>query len=284
MTTLLKYLLGISFLLSSSNSMAQYVEIGLFGGAISFDGDVNKGSLLSNTQPAFGAFVRYNINPHITTRINFHKGTLQADDNNSSDLAIRQRNFSFQSDLIELSVMGELNILPFVPDDPNHVFAPYLWAGIGVCWFDPTTNYQGKVIHLQTIGTEGQGLEGNAAKYGLMQLTVPLGIGLKYALSPRIHIGIEIGYRYTTSDYIDDVSTVYLSPRVLQQNGDLAVALSNRTAEYTGLPANDLIGARRGNSNNKDSYLLWGVHLSASLYRNNAYRGKKRNFKITKWF
>lgn len=278
---LFQFLISFLFL---KNSCAQYTTIGVFAGAVSFDGDVNKGDILGNTQLAAGLNLRYNFNPHFTAKIDFHRGTLQANDNQSSQLDLKQRNFNFSSIWTEISLQGELNILPLAPDRKNQVFAPYLLVGVGMFWFDPTTNYQGKVVHLQPIGTEGQGIEGYSAPYKLTQISIPLGVGIKYALSPRINIGIEWAYRFTFTDYIDDVSGTYLSTKVLQANGELAVALSNRTEEFTGLPANERVGTRRGNSNNNDGYWIWGVHLSVNLYKNQVFRGKKRNFKITKWF
>ena len=98
---------------------------------------------------------------------------------------------------------------------------------------------------------------------------------------------MEFGYRFTFTDYLDDVSGIYPSSRQLSKNGVLAVALSNRTEEYTGINASHLVGQRRGNSNNNDGYFVWGLSLSFNLYGREAYkreRTPKRNYKINKWF
>jgi len=71
---------------------AQFLDIGGFGGVVTFEGDVNKGSFLPNTQAAFGGFVRYHFHPHFAAKINFVKGTLKARDRDAIHLHIRERN------------------------------------------------------------------------------------------------------------------------------------------------------------------------------------------------
>ena len=108
--------------------------------------------------------------------------------------------------------------------------------------------------------------------------------GVKYSIGGRFNIALEIGYRFTTTDYLDDVSTIYHTRKILLNNSELAVALSNRTEEYTGVSATYLIGARRGNANNTDGYLTLGLRISFSLYGKRAYKKKKLKYKFDKWF
>lgn len=274
----------LPFLCITSTIQAQFIEIGGFGGVFSFNGDVNKGNVFTNTNATFGGFFRYNIHPHFAVSFGFLKGTLEAKDRSSEWLHIRERNLSFKSDLLEFSLIPEINILPFYPKKSVQVFAPYLGIGIALIHFNPTTKYNGQWVELQKIGTEGQGLSGYSKPYDLLQFVIPLLFGLKYSIGGRLNIAIEIGYRFTFTDYLDDVSTVFVSPRELSKNGDLAVALSNRTEEYTGVTANNLVGTRRGNSNNNDGYLALGVRVSFSLYGKKVYKKKEIIYKINKWF
>ncbi len=281
-----QYILIIPFFLlfHLTGINAQFMEVGGFGGVASYIGDVNEGVFLPNTQVMFGGFICYNFHPNFSAKAIFLKGTLQARDRNSGKPHIRERNLSFKSDLMEMGFQFDFNIFSFAPDNSGRVFSPYLFTGASLILFQPTTVYEGETIYLQQVGTEGQGLEGFAEKYKLFSFAFPVGIGIKYAISNRINIGLEIGYRFTLTDYIDDVSTVFVAPQVLQQNGELAVALSNRTEEYTGISANDLIGQRRGNSNNNDGYIVWGLRISFNLHGKYAFKPKKRPYKITKWF
>lgn len=280
--SIIPFLISLFGVLLTAN--AQFVEVGGFGGALSFNGDVNEGAILSNTNAAFGGFFRYNIHPHVAVSLNFLKGTLEAKDRSANREDVRVRNLSFRSDLMEFSLLPEINMLPFYPRKSQQVFAPYIGIGIGIIVFNPTTKYEGQWIDLQSIGTEGQGLEGYPAKYNLVELAIPMIFGIKYAIGGRLNIALEVGYRFTTTDYLDDVSTIYLSKNILANNGELAVALSNRTEEYTGVAADYLVGTRRGNSNNKDGYLTFGLRVSFSLYGKKAYKKKRFDYKINKWF
>ena len=112
-----------------------------------------------------------------------------------------------------------------------------------------------------------------------------MGFGIKLLIGDRLIFGIDLGYRITFTDYLDDVSTLYQDPAELIQNGILAVALSNRTEEFTGQSANNLIGTRRGDSNNNDAYLYWNIRLSFVL--NKKIKAKKNeqriNQMLNKW-
>ena len=44
----------------------------------------------------------------------------------------------------------------------------------------------------------------------LWQLCFPIGFGVKYAVTDKVNISFEIAHRFTTTDYIDDVSTTYV--------------------------------------------------------------------------
>lgn len=280
--SIIPFFISCFYFLSTTN--AQFVEIGGFGGALSFNGDVNEGDILSNTNAVFGGFFRYNIHPHLGLSLGFMKGTLEAKDNSSKQEHIRTRNLNFKSDLMEFSLIPEFNILPFYPRKSEQAIIPYIGVGIGFILFNPMAKYEGEWIDLQGIGTEGQGLEGYPKKYSLVQLAVPMLFGLKYSVGGRLSIALEVGYRFTTTDYLDDVSTIYYSKRILMNNSELAVALSNRTEEYTGVSADYLVGTRRGNANNNDGYLTLGVRVSFSLYGKRAYKKKKLKYKINKWF
>jgi hypothetical protein len=67
---------------------------------------------------------------------------------------------------------------------------------------------------------------------------MPLAVGLRYKLSLQWDLEIEVGYRLTFTDYLDDVSGKYPDPSSLKN--DQARQLSNRTAESkSALSGND---------------------------------------------
>ena len=75
--------------------------------------------------------------------------------------------------------------------------------------------------------------------YNNIAVFIPFGVGYKYNLNPRMNIGVEIVYNFTTTDYIDDVSKTYagINNFPTLPNGDPSVAalLQDRSYE-TGSP------------------------------------------------
>ncbi|MCH2042551.1 MAG: DUF6089 family protein [Saprospiraceae bacterium] len=268
---------------------AQFAELGIFGGVLSYHGELSHQSLLVHSKPCYGFFLRYNTHPYLATRIRFLHGSLVGKDKLAKTPEDRLRNLSFQSRLTELALIEEFNLIPFYPKDKSKLTNLYISIGIGFFLFDPKTEYAGQLIRLQPLGTEGQGLNlyKDRTPYKLYQLSVPLGFGMKYSLNKRANLGLDISYQFTFTDYIDDVSTTYVPPRDLESNGEMAVRLSNRTEEYTGLDASYLNGERRGNSNNKDAYWSWTLCFSYNLYKKVPYSSKKdkaKNRKLKAWF
>jgi len=103
-----------------------------------------------------------------------------------------------------------------------------------------------------------------------MGVCFPLAVGFKYNINEKTNLFTEVGYRFTNSDYLDDVSTVY-APDAFNQmpNGQpsTAMLLADRSYE-TGAPIG-IKGRQRGNSAQKDAYVLFhvGVSFNISSYR-----------------
>jgi hypothetical protein len=84
------------------------------------------------------------------------------------------------------------------------------------------------------LGTEGQNSElyPERKPYGTMAFCFPLGVGVKYNIAPRVNLTFEIMHRFTTTDYLDDVSTTYAGTDVFGPlpNGDPSLPFCCRTA------------------------------------------------------
>jgi len=63
-------------------------------------------------------------------------------------------------------------------------------------------------------------------------------------------------FSYTFTDYLDDVSTIYISyPELLEKAGPLTAALANRIGEYYGRGPEVLpTGTARANADSKDYF------------------------------
>jgi len=98
-----------------------------------------------------------------------------------------------------------------------------------------------------------------------------MGGGLKYAISDRIRIGLEIGLRKLFNDYLDDVSKFYPDPNdLLAGRGQLSVDMSYRGDELPdGDPAFPPKSIQRGNEKLKDWYYFTGLHLTFRLGNTN---------------
>jgi len=255
------FIILINVIFFTNTSMAQRLELGLFGGASYYIGDLNPKKHFEMTKPAFGALMRYNINPRLAVKINGYYGNVAGDD--AITKFNEKRNLHFKSHVLEFGSQLELNFLPYVTGHKDYYFAPYIFAGISVFNYNPQAKYQDSWVALQPLGTEGQGTVAYYERepYNLTALAIPFGIGFKYSLSKNICFGAEWGMRKTNTDYLDDVSTTYADPNILiAEKGPIAAALADRSLSLPGDPPNT--GLQRGNSKNNDWYSFIGVFVT----------------------
>lgn len=254
------------FFLGINASQGQYLEMGIKGGTVLYDGDLNTNLFitnLTNSRWAYAGFVKYNFKKYYGIQVNFMRGELQGEDSKSLLGWQITRNLDFHSPISEVSLMFEIHLSKLSKKNYRlRKFNPYSFIGFGVFYFNPKTFYQGQEIELQSLGTEGQGISGFPAKYEKFSYSIPFGLGLKYPLTKNIFIGLEISTRWTLTDYIDDISQFYLDYDFLKENnGQLAADLSNRSGELAGETRKDLTGINRGNNSN-DSFYTAMVNLS----------------------
>jgi hypothetical protein len=93
---------------------------------------------------------------------------------------------------------------------------------------------------------------------------VQFGGGLKFFTSREIIIALETTMSLTFTDYLDDVSTIYITyPELLEKAGPLTAALANRFGEYLGTePVVVPTGTIRANSKSKDFFGTITVRIS----------------------
>ena len=89
------------------------VDLGIFLGGSYYIGDLNQTKQFLFTKPAGGVLFRYNVNPRLAFRGNVLFGSIEGHDSYSSDLAQKQRNLSFKSNIIEVSIQLEFNFLNY---------------------------------------------------------------------------------------------------------------------------------------------------------------------------
>lgn len=242
--------LFLGFLITNFNAKAQvgrgnfipYSSVGFGVGTSNYYGD-----MASYTTPLRSTFsmMRWNVSgnytrhftPRLAARASFTYARIVGDDykmNQKSPENVRfPRNLSFRNDLKEFAITG---IFKLTPDnrtyDRRPQFSSYIFGGLAVVAHNPKSldTLGGKWVKLQPLGTEGQGRPGYAKPYSLIQLAIPVGFGVRYKINSRIDIGAELGFRFTFTDYLDDVAGSYANPEVFSDN-PLALKMANRAAE-----------------------------------------------------
>jgi hypothetical protein len=158
---------------------------------------------------------------------------------------------------------GHIYFLKGVKGQKGNKFVVRLSAGLGVFYFNPKSEYDGKWYALRPIGTEGQNFMATRKPYSRVQLCIPSGIEVSYAASRYWTWSFEIGPRFTFTDYIDDVSTSYANPDLVAAHApdDVPVDAARYFADPNYLTMRNY-NEKRGNSFNNDMYIvcLFKVH------------------------
>lgn len=245
-------------------------EFGLGIGAAHYFGDLNTRARLNRPKIAAGIFFRKNFGNYIAARIVANYAQLgYSDIYNTHNEFMLKRNLSFNTNVWELSLRGDFNFFRFLPGDPEFNFTPYVSLGIGAFSYDPYAYLQGQKYFLRPLGTEGQGssLYPDRKPYSSMAICFPVGVGVKYAFNERFNIGLEITHRFTSTDYLDDVSKTYVDPAVFPPlpggAPSPAFLLSDRSYEL-GTPIG-IKGRQRGVETNKDQFVTAMIYFSFNL-------------------
>lgn len=258
----------------AQNEIVQEGEFGVGIGAAHYFGDLNTRAKMNRPKMAGTIFFRKNFGNYVAARLGASYARIgYSDIYNDHNEYMRRRNLSFNSNVWELALQGDFNFFKFMPGEPGYSFTPYITLGVGVFNYDPFAYLDNKKYFLRSLGTEGQGsaLYPERKPYNSMAISVPFGVGFKYSLNQRTNIGFEVAYRFTTTDYMDDVSTTYVDAAVFPPLADgspsPAQRLSDRSYEF-GEPIG-ISGRQRGNSQQKDNFAtaIFFVTFNLQSYR-----------------
>jgi hypothetical protein len=269
----------IKFKKVNKSKKVKVYEFGMMGGVSWYYGDLcDYFYTLRYLKPAQGIYSRYQFNYHFAVRGSINKCSVWADDKYSVDINRRIRNLSFESKITELNGIVEYNFSG-LRTCPYFDYTPYVFAGLAVFNFDPITTYNNQKVRLQPLHTEGQGTEFYADRkpYALTQVSIPFGGGFKIALAHHFIIGLELGWRKTFTDYLDDVSKTYANPLILSSNnGSLSAAVADKSADQA--LSHDVNFDKRGNPIAKDWYMIGGLTVGYVIKSNcpPRYSAKKR--------
>jgi hypothetical protein len=250
---------------------------GHFGKGTGFLKDYNMGT----TKVSVGAFVTAYPAQWLGFRFSLNYGNITGDDalikGKGGDEETRlARNLNFRSTIWEGTVMAEFYPTVFLEDEPEDVTArlrPYGVMGLGLFHFNPQgsltdANGNENWVDLKPLHTEGEGFAEYPGRknYSLMQMNIPMGAGIKYFFSENLNVSFEIIHRKTFTDYIDDVSTVYVDPTLFSKylspsQATLARAISNKSKSGYNTPSYRK-GDKRGDPHQNDAYFTAGFKVA----------------------
>lgn len=225
-----------------------YNAVGLSLNAFNYYGDLSPTAKklstdLAFTRPAIGVSFVHRFGPRYQLVAGLTFGGIKGSDKesadpNDDDAAFRYvRNLSFRNRIQELSVVAQVDLFENQATYISRVRGtPYLFAGLALFHHNPQaqapeTDLQGNAlpnagewVDLKDLKTEGE-------DYKLIQVAIPFGVGVRFRINELMDIAGEFGFRYTFTDYLDDVSTDYVDLNTL--DGELARAMAYRSNEVT---------------------------------------------------
>lgn len=245
---------------------------------------------------------KYTLYKKLHARADFTWGQLSGNDNTTLEPFRKNRNLHFHSHIFELALMLEYEIP--INFRKGHIYdikgangwanggsSVYVFAGISGFRYNPRAKVDGQWIDLRPLRTEGQGLPGGPDEYGFYSLAIPLGLSITKRISHQVSLGVELSYRYTFTDYIDDVSTSYYSPEDIAlylggEEGEVAGFLSNPSlglAQDGRDPIVTAVGQQRGDETDDDGFMfgMFTCHvLLGDAYKSNkGFSFKKKRYK-----
>ncbi|WP_308991365.1 DUF6089 family protein [Mariniflexile litorale] len=175
-------------ILSVQLSHSQINELGVFVGGSNFIGDVGATDYISPNSPALGILYKWNRSPRHSWRISLIYSDLETDDSKSDDPRRVERDYYFNSNLLEIAAGMEFTFMDFNLHSGRKLATPYLYTGISAAHH---TNY----YFLNGVQTD----ENNSSwAYG-----IPMALGVKTNFLGNFILGMEVGARYTFSDGIE---------------------------------------------------------------------------------
>lgn len=192
----------------SAQQLSGY-EVGLNAGGFIYQGDLSP-SLLGSYKTmrlGVGISVSRRISKAVSVRANVVHSQLKGDDTKYNSPVWRPyRNFKFSSPITEISALIVYDIVQNRGNDRR--FTPYVFAGGGLSSVRTRRDYsQFDEPYFSTQAYVIEGLDADIAQILPTIIAVlPVGIGLRYPLAPRLSLNTETTFRVTPTDYLDGFS------------------------------------------------------------------------------
>lgn len=195
------------------------MELGVLGGGCFYMGDANTNRLFLETNSGAGILARYNINPRMVIKGDIAKGIISGNTSNTRNKFPTDEPVAFRRSIYELGAQFEYNFFAYGTGEgykDSHRLTPYILGGAGLTFAPKPEEH-------------------------VLAANFPIGVGVKYKLAPRLNIGAEWTFRFTTSDKLD-------------------------VTNEKGFRLDDPYGIRSGFLKNKDTYSLFFAYISYDLF------------------
>jgi hypothetical protein len=245
-TLLICLIVQIGSVFFSNTSVAQgknpvtTSEIGIGIGGANYKGELAPNYRMLNNQPALTIFYRHDMSNAITLRGGIMGSHRIVDDNTFSDEAFADdrpfhdyRQAEARLSLLELSGVMEYNFLDYYDMRQKPRISPYLFIGVAGLLYNHKLSSDNPVLGNLSNGQLTKPFDTN------LSVSIPFGVGVKYALSKHWNLGLEFGARKLFTDNFDFMS----------EDSDVPAQLANPF--------------------DKDWYYYNGISLSYTFYRNN---------------
>jgi len=241
----------------------------------------------------------YTFGTNLRARAEITYYTMSGSDPPSDPRAFRTpRNLSFKAQNWEMLGLIEYYWFPVkVPNIHRPLWNPYIFAGLGMSTNNPQAKLDGRWVDLRPLQLENN-------PYERYIITFPMGLGLKYKLNVYMDLIIEGNYRFTLTDYMDDISAYNISEFYLDLVDDyvsgnnpdrLRLAVRNPNfLDDNGLPDVDKILANKGRirrgsglTNRYDGYMTLNIgleiYLSEDIWDNWIFRDRINEKRFRFW-
>ena len=179
------FLLLVSVCMVSAQELEYKMELGALAGGSFYMGDANFTTPFKNTAPMGGLLARYNFNPRMVVKGDLAVGRIKGSTEGIDNQFPGDVHSTFSRNVYELGAQFEYNFFAYGTGagyKDSRRLTPYILGGVGLTYAPKPANH-------------------------VVAMNIPLGLGVKYKLAPRINCGAEWSMRFTTSDRLDVTAT-----------------------------------------------------------------------------